>query len=420
VAAARILLALLLIPAALARGQVSVSLPLQGHFRPGRYMPVRLQTRGYSGSVTIAARGAVPTEYPAAGNADVVVPWLVLVSGPGEVQVSAAGHPKLSLHALADDERLVAVAGEEGDAAPSLFPGLKIVAVPLDLSRPLLDPPQAWESLDAVVLSEAAAQQLKSRQIDVLASAGVALAVRASHPPDHRWPWKRQGNLWVLRYDPAGPSHAIEPAGYTPTYGWERGWPVAFRRQLLFAALVFVLLAVGLALWRSRWAAIAMILFCAVAAGLFGWWHARKSPMLMLAGGIIVSDGPVAQVDLWHWFSPLRETAGQFPADGLTYPILSDLRDATQTQFRLVCAADGSPASFTFRLAPREALAFLTRLLRTETTHPALAPAAEPFKRFAEDLYLRPGESIAGQFLAADPISGRPIPIVLARRGTAR
>ena len=409
--------ALALMIAPLARGDVTASLPLRGYFRAGRFMPVRLQVHDVSTTITLSANGAVPTDYRASGNSDVIVPWLPLLGSGGVPRISGAGDLDFTPHALSDDESLVALAGEDAQNARLLFPGKKVIVIPLDLSRPLMEPALAWEGVDGVVLSSAAAKQLSPEQIEVLASASVVLAIRDVAPPDRRWPWRQEGDFWVLRHTLVGPRDAIEAAGYSPTYSWQRGWPAPFRRQLLLAALVFMLLALAVTLWRSRITAIVFVGFCAASAGLLAWWYGRQSPMLNLAAGVMVTDAPLSQVDVWHWQSPLRPSDGKFPVNGLTYPILPDVKHAATTGLRLVCRADGSPSAFQFHLEPQQSLAFVTRLLRTDVAGPTLSPAAEPFQSFANDLYVGRGETIRGQFHATDPQSGQPLPVVLITRG---
>src|SRR5947208_11709610 len=63
-----------------AAAPVDVSFPLEGHYREGRYMPVRVGVvDAGTGTVTLTADGALATDLPvSAGRTDVVVPWLAL------------------------------------------------------------------------------------------------------------------------------------------------------------------------------------------------------------------------------------------------------------------------------------------------------------------------------------------------------
>src|SRR5690348_13227570 len=95
----RMIIAILL-ATGLARADVSVSLPLQGYFRPGRYMPVHVQSRGEGAPLVLAADGAVPTEYRPSGNADLVIPWLVISDSPRDVRWPGGGNANVPLRPL--------------------------------------------------------------------------------------------------------------------------------------------------------------------------------------------------------------------------------------------------------------------------------------------------------------------------------
>ena len=59
--------------------EAAFSLPLQGHYRVGRYMPVHVsaQTDSANDPLTLRATGALTTEIETAhGHIDGIVPWL--------------------------------------------------------------------------------------------------------------------------------------------------------------------------------------------------------------------------------------------------------------------------------------------------------------------------------------------------------
>ena len=390
--------------------EVAISLPLEGHYRAGRYMPVRMIVRSQSGIVRLEARGAAPSEIESSSDIDAIIPWLAVTEAIREPHwlVNSVSLPvDLPLHPLGDDERLVGLAGEDADIARSLFASKRIVPITLDVARALLDPPEAWNCLDAVILSESAAARLSVSQRHVLLAGGTLLAVRSARAPDSRWPWKQQGAYWIMRYEPAGPISLIEPAAYAPTYSWDRGLSLAVRRQVLFVAVIFALLALGVTLWRSRWTFVA---FCGASAGLLVWWHGRQTSVLQMTGGVVVV-GPdaLAQVDRWTWQSPLRRADVRQPAGDLTFPLFASLRQIEQTQICLRCAPDGRPESFAVMLDRNQSIAFLQRELRTDISKAPLVPAMPPMRDLASDLYLQRSDAIVGQF-HSDP------PVVVVRR----
>lgn len=402
-----------------ARGAVSVSLPLEGHYRPGKYMPVRIAVTDHSGVLWLTAAGAVETQVEIPASGDAIIPWLGVSEALTQAHISeAAGeHPlDLRLRALNEDERLVAIAGAGPEIAAILFPGKTIIPVSLDLSRPLLQPAQAWETLDAIVLSPAAAARVSDEQIQTLLGAGTVLAVASVERPDARWPWKRAGGCWVLRHEPAGPGSVIEPAAYAPTYDWQRDWPASFRREVVFEAIVFCILATALTLWRSRRAVWAFLGLCAAAAGLFVLQYVRQPVVLDLSAGIAVSSAGVTQFDLWSWQSPLRATDISYPAAGLTHPVFATLRQIEETHIRLLCGPDGRPSRFRFHLEPNQTLAVLTRIIRPGPLPSPSTPINPVFKEFAENLYARPGDRTAGQIELRNPYTSEPVPVILVQR----
>ena len=388
-------------------------------------MPVRVATDGSPASVTLAADGAVPTELPAGeGKADVVVPWLAVKrlanprwSGAG----SSGGAVDAALKPLGEDERLVAFAGAVAQptrAASMLFPNQKVVTVSLDLGRPLLSPAAAYEALDAVVLDAASAARVDESQLAVLLAGGATVAVRSGDKPGGDWPWKREGPYWVLRHDPLGPRGAVEEDAYLPTYGWVRGWPDSVRRQAVLFAAVFVIVAVGLTLWRSRYAAAAIIAVSLLGAGGVVAWGAGRSPVLSAGGAVAVWDGEFTQRDEWDYRTALRPADVTFPARDLSRPVLANPGQLKATGVRLVCTPAGQPDHFAARLDADHALAVLARSLKPGKPGgtPAM-PATTPMYLVGDKLY--PGK-VTGQVVEEAPAAGHAWETVLLDAGGNR
>jgi hypothetical protein len=340
-------------------------------------MPVRVAADALRPGtlITLAADGAVPTELDAGGGkTDAVVPWLA-VGEVGEPKWSVAGRAAGSvatpLKPLGEDERLVALAGEghrTRDAAV-LFPGKVVVTVRLDLSRPLLVPAAAYESLDGLLLDAGAAARVDESQLAILAAGGTAVAVRSDARPAGSWPWRREGAYWVLRYNPVGPRSVVEPDAYQPTYGWARGWPAAFRRRVMLGVALFGIVALALTLWRSR--------------------------VLAAGGAVVVSDGRMTQRDEWTYRTVLRPADVSVPVRGISHVVLhgrQQLDSAGVSGVRLVCAADGGPDRFVGRLEADHALAVVSRSVRPGPAAGVLAgrptvPVTSPLVLLANQLY---------------------------------
>ena len=400
------------------RAQVVVSFPLEGHYRPGRYMPVRIKGNGGKREqIELRAGGAVPTQARLASNADVVVPWLAISelreprwSSPGEQDVPL----QPALRPLGDGERLVAFTGpEDPTLAAALFPGKRLIAVALEPSRPLLEPAIAWETLDAIVVPPAVFERLADR-CQLLLAAGMAIVVRSESqaPPDARWPWTRLGDYWVLRHESIGPGEVIVPAAYSPTYAWERAWPPAFRWKLGAFALVLCILATAASLWRSRMALLALFIVSGGAALVLTLWYSHQSAVLELRAGVIVRDKQFAQFDLWRWQSSVRPADTSVEVSGLVHPVFATARQAEQMQFKLLAAPDGS-MRFAYYLEPQQTAALMTRTLRSDWLPGALQPVMPALQTFAQDLYVQPPARLLGQFSARTSQTSNSTPIAV-------
>ena len=82
---------------------------------------------------------------------------------------------------------------------------------------------------------------------------------------------------------------------------------------------------------------------------------------------------------------------------------------------RLICGADGSPQQFIFTVTPRQSLAFLDRTFQVGIPENELQSASPLFARFVDQLYVRPGERIAGQLQEREPIDQQVIPVIVVR-----
>ena len=352
-------------------GAVSVSLPLEGYYRPGKYMPVRIVTTGEQSPVMLQAAGAVTTRFEPTANADAIVPWLMVSDSPTGLrwrsQSDAAQTVQPSLRPLNEGDRLVACAGADTNTAGVLFPGRNVIPISLDVSRPLLEPAQAWQSLDGVVLSGSAAARLTRKQIQTLLAGGTAIGIASPEKPDPYWPWRQSGQLWVLR-PLSATTFGINADAYSPTYDWDRGWPAAFRGQIVFAGALFCILFTAGGLWRSRRVIWALIGLSALAIGLLAGWSARQSPVLEKSVENSVRGNGLVQTERWSFRSPLRaSTFGvPVPGAGLIGPVFASGRQLAETSVQLDCGPVGTPERFGVHLERGQSLAFVTRTVGPE------------------------------------------------------
>ena len=324
---------------------VAISLPLQGHYRPGRYMPIRIsgQTDSAGDVLTLRARGALTAEiHPAEnGRVDALLPWLSIVT-VSDVRWSTSGSAgehavNLPLHALdEDDDRLIGYAGADADALAPLFPGKKLIRVELDSTDLLPGDITAWEALDGIVLDAGAYRRMTEGKVRSLLAGGTAIAIRSAQKPGSAWPWQRQGNYWIVQARIAGKASAYEDEiAYLPTQTWVGGWPFALRRKILLAAVVFVILATAVD---------------PLAAGSCDgrWWSSWRSALLATGAGLLLG---VSRPALSASSTSALVCRGPYRLHHPARPV--DLRSCHACRRRFISLATSDPSRFR-RIADQE------------------------------------------------------------------
>ena len=386
-----------------AQAQVELSFPLQGYYRPGKYLPVRVRTHpgGGGAALLLRAQGAVPVSIDsAARGVDVVVPWLA-VETMTDVRWSmegTGGAVEAALTPLEPDQVLVAAVGASPDEAivmaSPLFPGKKAVTVALTADPPMRGYPAAWQSLDALVIRQAPLPPT----LDELIRSGVAVVVASEAAPDDKWAWQGGPGGWWVAPAAAGPQGAIHPKAYAPTHGWHPGWPAPQRRRAVLLAVAFCIVAVAATLWRGGWWAATLVAVVAVAAAAaFAAWGSRQ-PMLRTASGMIAVEtaGP-AQHDRWDYLRPLRSRELSRPWDQGHTPVFASAAHLLGTDLHLRCGPAGRPLDWTWRASAGTTLAFRSRGFHTAAptpAPPAHGPPPSPMAELARQAYLSPGDVI--------------------------
>lgn len=383
---------------------VSVGFPLEGYYRPGRYMPVGITMDDAGGGpIELKADGALPTTLAAGGPGRVVVPWLPLLATVRNAGIARAGHPAqpvdVALHALSADQRLIGTTLDGAAPSAALFPGKSVLVVRLDGADPLAGPAIAWQTLDGVVLDRAGFDRVVRSSVDTLLSAGVTLAVQSDEPPDRRHAWQRKHDMWVLGRDLLGPAGAeFADDAYAPTYSWAPGWAPAMRRGIAMAAAALALLVLLLSIWRSRWATVAIILVCIVATATLIAVRHRTPPVFQAGGRIIVEPeaSEAVQSDTWLYQAARQPVGAGLHFAGATWPVFASAAHARQLAMRLECGADGQPIALSYQLPANGRCAFLSRRLTEPSGAAATADQMSPLLPLAQSLYVRPGWRVNG------------------------
>jgi hypothetical protein len=383
---------------------VGVSFPLDGYYRPGKYFPVRIATRGEpAGMLWIGANGAVPTELPTEGrDRTVIVPMLAITSSLGDPHVwPPSGHGPAhvpNLIALTEDDRLVGIVGDDETEAELLFPGKNILAVHLDPSGPMFQPMAAWQSLDGVVLDLATAAHVNRRQLAGLLAGGTVVAVRGGNKPAGPWHWEPFGGLWIASRPEAGPDDVMQPDAYSPSWGWQAHFDDGTRWRIFVAAAVFSSAMIGLLLLRPRGMTLIGMAIAAVTAGGAIFWHSRQVTTQSARVSFFIRGGLEVVHDQWSYHAVLRPERVSEPFDNLLRPFFAYDRQPMETQIHLQCDDRGDPSRFVYQQLPHTLLAFMSRSIEPGIgdLHPAM-PIHPRMLPMAEELYIGPVDRLAGQ-----------------------
>ncbi|HEY8666246.1 MAG TPA: hypothetical protein VIL86_06260, partial [Tepidisphaeraceae bacterium] len=334
-------------------------------------------------------------------GSDITIPLLLLTRAERArwSLKGRSGNSEFPWRILADDQRLIAFTSPADNAlATSLFPEQSPVIVTVDVADVLAGSPQAWQILDALVLDAAGFQTIRPRLAEFLAN-NTTLIVRTDARPDQNWPWTQQREgYWILAPNLAGPLSAeFNEDPYLPTYSWVPSWPAAFRLHIIFGAVAFSILALLLSLWRSRFAAVALAVLCALAVGRTLLWRNGHAPVMQSGGAVLVQHPGMTQLDHWSYQTSPDKVAGGLPVVQPTWPMLFSRAQAESLKLSLVCDDSGKPIRYVYELPERMRLAFLRREVSTGRPDYRPLPIRSPMRALAEEAYATPGCSIVGE-----------------------
>jgi hypothetical protein len=368
-----------------------VTLPLEGYTRPGRFFPVKLDGPDADRPLEFSSDGCLPAALDPSTAVDRIVPILTTAS-PGELRWPGGS---IALRSLAENERLIACSTDEADK--SLFPNDRQIVIRLDPADLLPGPAVAWESLDALQLDSAQFQRLTDDQRSSLLAAGVTLAARGKIP-DHRWPWRFNGSLWILSATATRPTgELIDDHVYAPTYGWSPGWSPQIRGQVMGVATLLILLTAGILLVRRNrtTAASAIILCLLTAAAVAGWRHSLGN--IDRAGGdILIADHGLLQRDSWVYQRAKSASIETVPWTGNTHPIFASVTAMTQADMRLHITSNNE-LSFIYHAIPGHTLAFVRSEIQPGPIPATINAHQSPMQEAARAAYLSAGFKVIGE-----------------------
>ena len=406
----------------------SVTLPLNGYYHPGKYMPVHVVMQPMApgeGNVRLfAGAGSVWTYVRLdGGRVDVTVPWMIVDARAQQLSWHVSPRPHsvdvaAALRPLGEHDRLVGWAGVDPvaatEAAQRLFPGDHLILMPLDPLQPISGSAAAWDTLDAVVLDPAAAELVGEPRFAGLIAEGVAFVVRADIPaPFPRWTWKLTGNWYVIQLHPAGPSAVVyNEAEYAPVSSWVQGWSTEMRHGVMLAGAGFSAVILLLALWHPRFSVALAVIVSLFFLGGFEYFRDHHRPGQTVGGKIRIVTPTITQDDDWAYQSSHQTTYSNIRWVDTTRIMFSSAAQLDRLDARVVCFANGDPDYLFFNLPANVKVALLSR--RCGPQAPTIAPTpatTTPLIDLAKNLYLRAGDEIIGEFPSAPLIGEAYAPI---------
>lgn len=383
-----------------------MTLPLEGYYRPGRYMPVRVEVRGAAEGAILRldGEGMVPTELMTlGGRLDCVVPLLPMENGASALRWSLGeegGLVDAALRAIEPGEQLVGfTAAVDPEVAAALFPQARNISIRIEVSDLTQAHASAWQALDALV---ADAGVLTPWHVKALVSGGVAIALRSEAPPTgENWIWERVGKTWVVRHEALGPQQqaGVFAAAFAPVQGRKAELPESFRRMLLQIGVLVAILLGAAAIVRGRKGIVLVVVVALLATFLLRHRWKATSPLLTRRGDVEMTDGTVFQGDRWMYYAAVKTVSGWDVWSGVTTtPFFERNGDWRAIDLRLVCDERGEPNVFRFRLSPSQQVAFMKRGVApvAAVTRLTPSPGESPMTRLARNAYLRPGYEIVG------------------------
>jgi hypothetical protein len=373
----------------------AISLPLNGYCKPGRFFPILVDGEDLTHATLLSGNGCMSTSVEPQSVGRTIVPMLVIDS-PKDV------NDILPLRVPRNDERLIGMIGIETSEIGPLFSGSRLIPVHLLAGDLFASPPAAWETLDAIVLDESSFSRVNDEQRSAWLAAGITLAVKSLELPDKKWPWQRVGGLWVLQFRPAGPTNQlVNEAVYTPTFGWNPGWPAPLRAQVMGIALLIVLVSCAMLLLKNRFLLSVVLGFEITAAiGVAAWQHSMEK-IDRTGGGIYLNRAGITQRDEWV-FERAKQSATQIVNwVGWTHPIFSSANSFNQSEMTVHESSAGY-LQFVYQAKSTHTMAFVRREIQPGEMSAIPAEHDSPMHDLAKSDYLGIGDRIIGEIAGAN------------------
>lgn len=360
-------------------------------------MPVRVAGTTPASDSTIAADGAVPTQFESTASTATIVPLLIFGTDVNELSVDNVSiTPPPALRPLASHQQLVAVAGGGDRLAAKMFPGESIVTIHVDPLDPLPGPPLAWQTLDALIVDGPWPGSFDVHKLPALLAGGTEVAVHSQDRPADLLPWESIDGGWVLRPLIAGPMGCDgNEQAYVPTLGWHPDLPGPVRVRVILAGVLFSLAVLACLLLPSRFMLTGIMLATVLALITIGAWQENSAVICCARGSIALDAKALLQSDRWQFIAARQSTGATCDCIGETWPVFADPSQAKSVNVALHW--NGDAGRFSFDLPANGKLAFVSRMLQPQSAASTAGTAIQPDSPMADlarALYLHGREQI--------------------------
>lgn len=391
-----------LVGCAITSAQPSAALPLEGNYRPGRFMPV-VVAPGSDRAAHPFDGARIPGVAVEAGNPSARVVAIPVQSRPDQESgglAATSSFPADAWHEVPPERVFLGVV----DSTP-LPPGLDVGHEPAvsQLDRSLLagSTACAWDALDWLVIGPDTAAVLGDQWLGELIATGTGVCVSGRSPPDSRLPWRAIEGGWVLCAPSAGAWLGPWAAdAYLPAQTWQPRQPPEFRRQVVAVAVGVAGMLLGCAMLRGRRRVVATLVVAAGATAGIAVWSFSAPPAAVVQASILV-NGEVIRADHWVFVGGLSGGRVRIPWRNGLMPVFASRQQAASVRPQLVYDG-GKPVAYECMLSPGQTLALRWQSLLPRESVGSVQPlTASAMRAVAEAYYLQPGWTLQGQLISA-------------------
>ncbi len=350
-----LLLIALLLSAGIVQAEPTISLPLDGYFRPGKFFPVRVSA-DQAVDVRIDVAGGIGAR---GRGVSLTLPIMLLSPSERTIRVSIDGKSSdVPVRALEGNQQLVLTTIPTTVGPPFMLDASRQPVVVAIGSDELGTINEAYESADVVLAGIADLPKFTDAVLRKLLASGVSVATNSPEVSASAWKWRHVGGWSVIDLPVRGPVTSMnDPAAYDAVADFVVSRPLAVRRMVFLGAVMFSIVALASTLLGRRAIyATCVVCFVGLIAGLT---FAARQPSIDERTAVVFVPGTLMdQRDEWSFRTSSVLGPGEWKSTGdMDRPIFAGQADDLAM---LAEIADGGTV-FHYTLRPGQKLAFVRR-----------------------------------------------------------